>query len=933
MRTFLEDVAQSLLDRFGNNMSEVTVVFPGKRAGLFLNQAFSNLSSQPVWSPRYVTISELFQEASDLQLCDPIEALCLLYEVYVKHVPQPLPFDKFYHWGELMLSDFDDIDKHMVDAHHLFLNILELHELDSISYLTEEQIAALKRFIPAFSVESSTDLQKRFLRVWSKMGVIYDELNAIMRNNGKCYEGALQRAVVEDLDNNESFAEKHFVFVGFNVLNQVENALFTELKKRNQAMFYWDYDVFYTNYSTTTGFYDEAGHFIKEHIKNFGNELSEEHFDHLRQPKEIHIIAASSENIQASYMTKWLPQHHLDTESRTAVVLCNEQLMPPALQSLPSGCFKEVNVTMGYPLADTPVYSFVSNLLDLIIQGYSMQKNTFRTRFVRAVERHPFAKFIDESLWKKHPGKHYVLDYLLEVVMELGKKINAECGSILTKESVFQCYKALARLADLMKKHAMLADLNDLTLRHVILSTLRSQTIPFHGEPAAGLQMMGVLETRCLDFDHLLMLSVGEGYLPKRAMDTSLIPYVLKEGYGLSTSRNQMKVYAYYFFRLISRASHVTFVYNECNSETSANEISRFLRQIIAETNWPITFERLQANNNFTSHAVVETIAKDDTMIKEMVAHFERSVNKESHGISPSELITYMKCGLSYYYKYVAGIKIDNEDIDGIENILFGNLFHTSAQIMYQHLTSRGSQVMKSDIDTLLKDPALLNNIVDEAYIQEKKKTGELQSDGTVKLVKAVVKDYLRNLLNQDIKLENFYCLGNELSLKMPFKVVADACDGNGKREIALELGGTIDRLDSIKDSETHQDVMRVVDYKTGGSKELKTETVESLFEKSNQQKGYFFQIMVYALLASYKNHDCAVTPALYFLRNANADTFSWKIQFNKTNVENVLDFKDEFLEQIKHLIEEMLQLDMPFTAATDKDNCKYCPFKLLCGR
>ena len=939
MTKFLYSVAESLLEKFGTDMSHVVVVFPGRRAGLFLDQALVQCSAAPVWAPCYTTISDLFRSLSkDSAVADHIEAICLLHKVYAEHVNNPLEIDRFFNWGEVLLSDFDDVDKHLVDAHSLFRNIADIKALDDTSFLTPEQADALKSFFRDFSVVGNTEVKQRFLRLWNKMGDIYKAYKERLRMHGILYEGALQREVVEHLGNGTELpANITYVFVGFNVLNGVEKALFHELKRRGQALFYWDYDTYYTRAvqgDRLDGVTAEAGYFMRQNLKDFAGELPATCFSHFLNDKDIHYVAASNEVSQAKMLPQWLHQHLTPTPSDTAVVLCNEQLLQPVLHSIPAD-IGPMNVTMGYALRDTTVYGLVRVLMDLQVEGYAKRANTFYPRQLRAAQSHPLMGLVAETEWKRPAGHGAdLLRYLLGILGQLGRHFAAlqDQTDILTSEAIFHAYKTITRILDLMTGPAHLLDCNDHTLRHIVSQTLQGQSIPFHGEPAVGLQVMGVLETRALDFDHLILLSTNEGYLPRSASATSLIPYNLREAYGLTTMRHKMAVYAYYFYRLIGRASHITFVYNTSNAGSRQNEMSRFLRQLQAETSFTIHYHQLTASCQVGRQGVCP-IVKTHEVMTTLVERFDaQSVPVEGLAkvvLSPTALNTYTSCPLKFYYRYVAHIQVQEEVEEGVDNILFGNIFHKTMELAYDHLTQHGRQVRAQDIDDLLEDTAKMNDLVCRAFSTEYFDGAREEYTGQLLLVREVIATYLRHVLTQDRKHCPFTYEGSELPTFFEFDTTVNLADGT-TRVIRLNVGGRIDRMDTV--CIDGRDTLRIIDYKTGSQKNS-FKDFECLQHDTDPKSQYCFQSMLYAYSEHLKRGDVPIKPCLCFVRLASAENFDVDILQGKQPVENISDVADELWTTLQHIVGEIFDPATPFTPCAKNDTCQHCPYAMLCGK
>ena len=959
MKTFLDHVAASLLSKFGSNLSHVTVVFPGKRASLFLNQSLAEQSPTPVWAPRYQTISELFLQASPYALADPVEAVCRLYNVYARRVEDAQPLDRFWSWGEILLADFDDVDKHMVEALRLFQNIADLRALDDNSYITPEQEEALRAFFHHFSLEGNSEIKQQFLRLWNHMGEIYTDFLTELRANGILYEGALQREVIERLRKARLAADDHagavafdtsttYVFVGFNVLNDVEQALFDELKARHQALFYWDYDLFYVERS------HEAGHFLRQNLERYGNELPASCFDNLRQPKDITFITATSENAQARYIPQWLYSQLTSRENRSAVVLCNEQLLQPVLHSIPSeGHPSAVNITMGYPLTETPVFSFVSALVTLQTDGYDPTRQRFRPALLRLVERHPFTASVHADLWRRPAGQGVgLLNYLLEILTALaphfqspsvgtsssshptpplasGPVVGGTSADIppiyrqLYAEALFKTFTAISRLRDLMT--ASLLEVNDHTLRRVLRSILQMQTVPFHGEPATGLQVMGVLETRALDFDHVLMLSVGEGFLPKTVSDTSLIPYNLREAFGLTTVRHKIAVYAYYFYRIIQRASRITFVYNESNAGTRQNEPSRFLRQLLAETDFPIRTLRLESPSRVEEVAPI-IVEKTPEIIDRLRRTYDRCSVEEGQKtsvLSPTAINTYTTCPLSFYYRYVKGLSVQHDPQDGLDAVLFGEVFHCAAELLYRQLTVAGKVIRRQDIEPLMEhDGQRLQPIIREAFRRKFFQGRPEDYSGILIIAERVLQTYLVQLLRHDLQLTPFSIIGLEQWFDITLPVAG----------MEIRTGGIIDRLDEVRDSAVEGEVvLRAVDYKTGGFP-APVSDIERLFAETGQKEHYYLQTILYATIVAIRESR-PVIPCLFFVHKAGAEDYSPKLKLSRQFIQDVRPLKDDFLQRLTDVIAEIFTPDIPFTQTQKIATCANCDFSHLCGR
>ena len=562
MKAFLKYVARDILEKYGNNLSDIAVVFPNKRAALFLNESLARLTDHPIWSPSYITISDLFRKHSTLKVGDPIKLVCDLHKTFVACTGIDETLDHFYGWGQLLITDFDDIDKNMAEAEKLFANLSNIHELDDISYLTEEQKTLIKKFFSNFNDDHNSELKKRFLQLWSHFLDIYKQFNMRLEEQGLAYEGALYRKVVND--ENIKFQHKKYLFVGFNMMQVVERKLCDRLMKEGKAHFYWDYDDYYMQNN------HEAGHYIREYLKYYPNELNDmppqdlrEIYHNFDNNKDITYISASTENIQARYVNQWLKEKkRYKYGKKVAIVLADEGLLQSVIHSLPTNedikslpDYSEndklaYNITLGYPLQQTPFYSLLQQLIKLQGVGHPKHSNNYRLHNVLMVLRHPYTRYISQNYSKLlsaldeqkqfYPTRQFLsmdgdeglsllfkdlgetateneynlrlIQYLLDILKTIGVN-SKEQDDPLFQESLFRTYTLLNRLQELIQTGDLAVDC--ITLERLIQQLIQSTSIPFHGEPAEGIQVMGVLETRNLDFEHILVLSCNEGKLPK----------------------------------------------------------------------------------------------------------------------------------------------------------------------------------------------------------------------------------------------------------------------------------------------------------------------------------------------------------------------------------------------------------------------------------
>ena len=993
MKTFLKYVARDILEKYGNNLSDIAIVFPNKRAALFLNESLARLTDHPIWSPSYITISDLFRKHSTLKVGDPIKLVCDLHKTFVACTGIDETLDHFYGWGQLLITDFDDIDKNMAEAEKLFANLSDIHELDDISYLTEEQKMLIKKFFSNFNDDHNSELKKRFLQLWSHFLDIYQQFNQRLEEQGLAYEGVLYRKVVND--ENIKFQHKKYLFVGFNMMQVVEQKLCERLMKEGKAHFYWDYDDYYMQNN------HEAGHYIREYLKYFPNELNDmpphdlrEIYHNFDNDKDITYISASTENIQARYVNQWLKEKkRYKCGKKVAIVLADEGLLQSVIHSLPTNednkslpDYSEndqlsYNITLGYPLQQTPFYSLLQHLINLQGIGHPKHSNNYRLHYVLMALRHPYTRYISQNYSKLlsaldeqkqfYPTRQFLsmdgdeglsllfkdlgetatekeynlrlIQYLLEILKTIGVN-SKEQDDPLFQESLFRTYTLLNRLQELIQTGDLAVDC--ITLERLMQQLIQSTSIPFHGEPAEGIQVMGVLETRNLDFEHILVLSCNEGKLPKGVNDASFIPYSLRKAYGLTTVDNKVAIYAYYFHSLLQRSRDITLCYNNATEDGQSGEMSRFMLQLLVESHHDIKRSSLVAGQS--------TIRPTYDPIEKKLHTFIKLKNLKM--LTPTFLNTSLRCEKQFYYKYVEGlIEPDEIDEDEVDNKVFGNIFHRAAELFYQGLASNNALttdnkgklkltrpivITKEQLEQALKDEPLVYRLVDQAFREELFKVSAAgyhpKYNGLQLINKEVIARYIRQLITIDMRQAPFTILGLELVVKTGIEVETSI----GK--LSLTIGGFIDRLDAVAangnaNGKNLAERIRVIDYKTGRISTTHPRALDEVFNPSmlNKHTDYYLQSMLYSIIVKH-NKDLnprqePVSPGLLFIQNAGAEDYDPTLKMGKELISSIDVYEEEFMKQLKVLIANIFDKDQPFRPTDDKHRCEYCPYAALC--
>ena len=486
-------------------------------------------------------------------------------------------------------------------------------------------------------------------------------------------------------------------------------------------------------------------------------------------------------------------------------------------------------------------------------------------------------------------------------------------------------YTLLNRLSSLIDEGNL--DVDRITLQRLLLQLIRSTSIPFHGEPAVGIQVMGVLETRNLDFDHLLVLSCNEGNLPKGVNDASFIPYAIRKAYGLTTIDNKVAIFAYYFHRMLQRAGDITICYNNSTEDGHTGEMSRFMIQMLVESPHQIIRQSLKTGQK-------QLLLQPHNQEKDEAA---MQVLRDFKSLSPSAINRYMSCQLSFYFRYIKGIQEpDDNDDEQIDNRIFGNIFHRAAQIIYDRM---GQHIMPGYLDDILKHHEQIDLAVDLAIREElfdvrDDRPFQMELNGLQLINREVIIRYLERLFEIDRQLAPFTILGNEKKVFAPINITTT----EGTREISV--GGSIDRLDQISDPVTGEDRIRVVDYKTG-SRDLRKKvnelaeifTAEDIREKHTD---YYLQTLLYSIIVREDKRlnpaSLPVSPALLFIQHTMSEDYDPTLFLGRDKINDIQDYAAEFRENLEKLVSEIFEPQRPFVPTEDKKTCGHCPYRQLCG-
>lgn len=948
---FLEALATYVVKHLRTDPSETCFVFPNRRSGLFFKRFLVQHSTQTAWAPRILTINELMVELGGLDIADPLDIIFELFDIYKNTAAQPEPFDSFYAWGEMMISDFDTLDKYMVDPDSVFRNIRDLKEIDeSFGGLEEEQVDFIRKFWKSFHQGDSTREKELFLSTWKMLPRLYHALSRVLSQKNEGYEGMIYRRVAESemaaLD--ERLQHGHYYFIGFNALSTSEKQLFRKLKKRGTASFFWDYDERYLENEAM-----EAGRFLRENISEFPPPADLGIFRNLRTDADIRIFDLPSDVLQAKTVNQILRERtaSISEANDTAIIACDENLLMPVLVSLPEQV-DLVNITMGYPFSNTPLNSFIDGILRLYRNARTAADGStkYYNKDVLSVLNHQYYKLISATdpatIVERiiHENRVYIEPGLFtdDFARSIFRQVTnaAELCSVMDALLMFVLGRLQAeekhQYQDLEKEYVlvMLSRLNKLkgiaggrtdvelqTFMRLFRRIMANQRIPFTGEPLAGLQIMGILETRLLDFNHIIMLSVNEDVMPASAAGNSFIPYSLRYAYGLPVREDMDAIYAYYFYRIIQRAGKVDLLFKSASEGVRTGEMSRYLYQMKYDFNARMIRPVLPVGS---AEKVAVRIEKTPEVMEQLSRYLEGHVSGKF--LSPSALNTYIECSLKFYFRKVTQVQEQEELLEELDPIGFGNILHHTIHELYEGITTNRSRITREDLVQLTKgttvDDVLKRNFAKEYF----KSGGRREIEGRNLVILAILRKYLLKIIETDREIAPVDLIDLEQKYEMVLEVPA------ADTPFKVKLGGMIDRVDRPEGG-----ITRIIDYKTGGA-EPNFDSIAALFdpERNNRNKEAF-QAMVYAMLYLDQHPDLPVMPGLYIVRKLFGAEYSPEFRMGEKGKKTpLLDFNDhraEFREGLTRLLEEIYDPKVPFQQTHVTERCKYCDFKEICNR
>lgn len=985
MNPFLEQVADHYYRQ--GDISGRCFIFPNRRSMVFFRKWLSSKVAQaaaqgdatPLVAPKMLTINDFFHKVSGLDAADRVELLLELYECYKELYHKPEPLDEFIFWGDVILGDFNDVDKYLTDPKQLFANVSDFKAIqDTFSYLSDVQRKAIESFISHFSdrngrltvnLESvSPNVKERFLQIWNILYPLYIRFNARLKEKGLSYEGMAYRALAESLSDRTADdvlegcfpADMNFVFVGLNALNECEKALLRSLRDCGRAQFCWDWSgKMIRNPRNRSSF------FMKDNFRDFPQaiELSEEGVGNT----VFNVLSVPSSYGQVKHLKTILEKigykdNAMGDSSETAIVLPDESLLMPLLNSIPEEV-GDINVTMGYPLTAGELYILMRDIARMQLHlrskadgWYFYHKQVWDILssgiFRRLVENDEECRAKVAEI--KQDGKYYIPQEdlsgtpLMRVIFRPMAKDPAAADAAQTDTLAAYLQEVAAYIAPLLATDTDMAlevefarkyysSINSLrakkmavqpaTFIRLLESMMAGITIPFKGEPLKGLQIMGPLETRALDFRNLVIMSCNEGMFPRKNVSSSFIPPELRKAFGLPTYEYQDAIWAYYFYRLISRAENVWMVYDSRTEGLKRGEESRYIKQLKYHFNVDVRFHVAGAGLALTEAGDGE-MPKTEEMMKRI----------SSMTFSASGLQNYVFCPMKFCYSSVLKLKKDEDVAESLDNAMIGNVYHNAMWALFY-----GEDAMLADgpFEKLQNHSDIGMKTVTREYLSswldredvvrakvESLMKAELNSDeigGRDLVVLRVIVRYVMETVRKDIALLDRHMTDSFEVLGLEKKVSADI--------YGAHFFGVIDRMDSLTPG-----MVRLVDYKSGSDdpaviavNDGNAETaVQKIFDgpyKARKDNKAALQFYIYDRMI--QEAGLASQGQIFNSMYATSDLFK-KVPAAYSVSSRFAELMDE---RLKALLDEIRDKDVPFRRTEDEDACTYCDFRMICGR
>lgn len=944
MTPFLKEVAEDLVAKFGDDLQYCAIVFNNNRPATYLRKYLADIIQKPFFSPAIYTIQEFFAGSVKEKPADFYLQFFTLLKVYNRLLEEeglaPMKSSQFFPLAKIMLSDFAQIDNDLVDANKLYQEMEDVAQINlEFDYLSKEQYDFLAQFWQSYSEGKHKKQQELFIKMWRRMPRLYQLFHEALKTQNYITNGQVYRHLANtDLTASDfinSFNRGKIIFVGFNALTRAEAKVFTHLQEADKALFYFDVDTYYLEDEL-----QEAGLFLRKNFKQLGlkNVFEDDDNGFASKKHAVNVYKVQGQSAQAKILNQIIGDEDAEDEvGTTAVILADEQLLMPALQTINDGI--DLNVTMGFALAGSTVFGLADLWLTTQLELKETNKVAYQT--LEAFVTHPLTGLstklkanVQEALLRDN-----VVNIDLHRLIKQGgiferfyQKI--EDPSRLVEELLSVMKYMLARLstqrslkkidADLMVKTIEeLTRLND-TLRgfvageefrfvvQLIQKSLLGVSVPLSGDPLKGVQLMGLLESRNLNFDKLVFLGFNEGIIPKTSIGNSFIPDSIRRAYGLPVLENLDAISSYMVYRLLQRATSINFVYNSLTDERNSGEVSRILKQLEYESNFSFNYQSLNLPVSTEPKEEI-VIDKNDPVIQ---AALQRYLKGEKI-LSPSALTMYISNPIDFFFRYIAEIKEPEEVTAVIEANQIGSILHKVMEYFY--IGEIGKEVT---VDVILVKRKSLKQMIAKAFnvVMTNKEESTLEYSGMQKVILAIVEAYANIILNRDEADAPFTILSLEekISTELEFEL-------NGKMQ-RVKLFGFIDRVDE------RNGVTRIIDYKTGSDK-LTFSEIEKLFDTDGKSiNKALIQTLIYTYAYERQSGRQGVEPSLFVVKtmaDGNVYFRSRKSTLSDAYLEEV---KPLFLAQLQQKVAEIFDLSVPFRASEVPDNYSYSIYKTLFG-
>lgn len=969
MKTFLQETIEDIIQKFGDDLENIQIIFPNKRTGYFFQSVFAKTINKTVWSPKTFTIQSYIAKLSRIQKVDKIGLIFILYDSFKAIDPEfNMSFDAFFGLGELILNDFNEVDSYLVDVNQIFTNIKNIHEIDQkYGDLTEEQIAIIKQYWLNFSVEDMSREKEKFIELWNILPAVYKHFTNGLLGKNLAYEGLIYRTIADDVKNGSLKEEKEIsLFVGFNALNTAQKKLFKFLKSKGKAYFYWDTDSYYQLNPI-----QEAGDFLRVNFEVL-DEPKEKIPANFNTPgKKINLFGVPGNVGQAKVITHILKKFNnweqiKDNPDKTVIVLTDESMLFPVLHSLPEE-IETFNITMGYPLNDTALFSLIMYFLRIqqTMDKQTDGKSTFYYKEVLAILNHPYIypayqdtaqvlidtingqklNYVGQDLLLRYKEKLYELIFtpvsdenqagglltrLLNILFIVFNKLPKEKKGSVEEEYIYQTYITVKRLNEVIEKHAQNVVLNKEITTQLLKQLLRSIRVPFESQSTDGMQIMGLIETRNIDFENVILLNANEGILPNLNRAPSLISESMRHAFGLPVLKYQDAIFAYFFYRLLQRAKNINIVYNNLSGTSLSGELSRFVQQVKLESG--IEFHEYQLAQHLETASKHAIIIKKDDKVQALLSDYFVDGETTKKQLTATALDSYLSCSLKFYFRYLAKIKEADKVEEDFSPIDLGIIIHFVMESMYKSIIKKNNSalIQQKDIKTAYN---LIEQFVTEAFKEYygKSNSPDFKFTGNLLVIKEVIHKYIKTVLKVDEKQTPFEII--QLEEDYSFETTFSFNYNGAEKQVGLT--GIIDRIDK-KDG-----IYRLIDYKTGKAEKDFSDSIQLFQPLISRRKKAIFQLFIYGIL--FKKHrefeGKPSVPGIYDLRNMHKADFDASIYFgtskNRTiiNDHNFNSFIEDFEAHLSEKLTELFNPEIPFIQTEFEENCGYCPYKAICSK